>query len=99
MPMDIPVRTDSDAQANNNAQILQLIRSKFVAPTCSCSKTVVTALTITVNSQGYVTAVHASSNDAHAQAAIAAIRAVGRFPIDSSDPKYPTFKILFRGQN
>lgn len=94
-----PVRANSDAQASNNTQILQLIRDKFVSPTGSYRETVATVLTVTVNSQGYVTNVSADSNNAHAQAAVNAIRAVGRFPIDSSDSKYPKFKIAFRGQN
>ena len=100
LPMDTPTSSDNGTQANaSNADILQLIRSKFVAPVGSAHTAVTTKVTITVNTQGYVTSVYASSNNAYDQAAVEAIRAVGRFPIDSSDPKYPTFTIIFRGHN
>ena len=84
---------------DNSTQIVQQVRNKLIAPTGSPHTTVTTVVTITVDKQGYVTAVAADSNNAHARAAIAAVRAVGRFPIDSSDPKYPTFTITFRGSN
>ena len=84
---------------DTSSQILQQIRNTFIAPTGSPHTTVTTVVTITVDKQGYVTGVSTDSNNAHARAAITAIRAVERFPIDSSDPKYPTFKIAFRGQN
>ncbi|WP_201505369.1 energy transducer TonB [Psychrobacter aestuarii] len=83
----------------SNSEIVSLIRSRFTPPPGAKGATSSTRLTITVDSGGNVTGVAASSNDAHAQAAVAAVRAVGRFPIDSDDPKYPTFTVTFRGSN
>lgn len=89
----------SGSSGASNSEIISLIRSKFVSPQGAQGATTSTMLTITVDGNGTVTGVKASSNDAHAQAAIAAVRAVGRFPIDNSDPKYPTFTVTFRGSN
>ena len=85
--------------ASNN-EIISLIKRNYNPPTGAKGATQRATLTITVNASGKVTNVSVSGPDSKVnEAAKQAAWDAGSFPIDTSDPKYPTFDIQFRGSN
>ena len=85
--------------ASNN-EIISLIKRNYNPPTGAKGTTQRATLTITVNASGKVTNVSVSGPDSRVnEAAKQAAWDADSFPIDTSDPKYPTFDIQFRGSN
>lgn len=85
--------------ASNN-EIINLIRRNYAPPTAAKGSTQRATLTITVNASGNVVNVTASGPDSAVnEAARQAVLNTGSLPIDTDDPKYPTFTIQFKGSN
>ncbi|WP_199506701.1 MULTISPECIES: energy transducer TonB [unclassified Psychrobacter] len=80
----------------SDAQILAAIRKQFKA---SEGRPEDVILTITVDPSGRVINVEPDKDTIYSREAVRAAKAVGRFDIDNSSPKYPTFTITFRGSN
>ena len=84
----------------SNSEIINLIRRNYTPPTAAKGSTQRATLTITVNANGDVVNVTASGSDSVVNdAARQAVLNTGNLPIDTDDPKYPTFTIQFRGSN
>ena len=84
----------------SNSEIINLIRRNYTPPTAAKGSTQRATLTITVNANGNVVNVTASGPDSVVnEAARQAVLSTGSLPIDTDDPKYPTFTIQFRGSN
>lgn len=84
----------------SNSEIINLIRRNYTPPTAAKGSTQRATLTITVNANGNVVNVTASGPDSVVnEAAKQAVLSTGSLPIDTDDPKYPTFTIQFRGSN
>lgn len=85
--------------ASNN-EIINLIRRNYNPPTAAKGSTQRATLTITVNSSGDVVNVSASGADSAVnEAAKQAVLNTRNLPIDTDDPKYPTFTVQFKGSN
>ena len=93
-------KSSGGSRGASNSEIINLIKRSYNPPTGAKGSTQRTTLSITVNASGNVVSVSASgSNDAVNEAAKQAVRSAGSLPIDSDDPKYPTFTIQFNGSN
>ena len=90
----------SGSRGASNSEIVNLIRRNYNPPTAAKGSTQRTTLTITVNSSGDVVNVSASGPDSAVnEAAKQAVMSTRNLPIDTDDPKYPTFTIQFKGSN
>jgi len=85
--------------ASNN-EIINLIRRNYNPPIAAKGSTQRATLTITVNSNGDVVSVSVSGSDSAVnEAARQAVLSTRNLPIDTDDPKYPTFTVQFKGSN
>ena len=92
--------TSSSSRGASNSEIINLIKRNYNPPIGAKGSTQRATLTITVNTSGKVTKVSVSGPDGEVnEAAKQAAWDAGSFPIDTSDPKYPTFNIEFKGSN
>ena len=90
----------SGSRGASNSEIINLIKRNYNPPTAAKGSTQRATLTITVNASGAVVNVSASGPDSAVnEAAKQAVLNTGSLPIDSDDPKYPTFTIQFKGSN
>lgn len=90
----------SGSRGASNSEIINLIRRNYNPPTAAKGSTQRATLTITVNSSGDVVNVSASGPDSAVNdAAKQAVMSTRNLPIDTDDPKYPTFTIQFKGSN
>ena len=102
IPNDFRQETHSyrETEVNSDAsgtQIVNLIRSQFYPPVAASGNT---HLIITVDKNGRVINVESLGEDTiFSREAIRAVKSVGRFPIDSNDPRYPTFAVTLLGNN
>ena len=101
IPNDFRQKTHSYREGVNSdsiaTQIVNLIRSQFysTAPTSGNTR-----LSITVDKNGRVINIASLGEDTiFSREAVRAVKSVGRFPIDSNDPRYPTFTVILRGSN
>ena len=93
-------KSSGGSRGASNSEIVSLIKRNYNPPTGAKGSTQRTTLSITVNANGDVVSVSASgSNDAVNEAAKQAVRSARNLPIDTDDPKYPTFTIQFNGSN
>lgn len=84
----------------SNSEIINLIRRNYNPPTAAKGSTQRATLSITVNASGDVVSVSASGSDSAVnEAARQAVLSTRNLPIDTDDPKYPTFTIQFNGSN
>ncbi|WP_228138828.1 cell envelope integrity protein TolA [Psychrobacter sp. P2G3] len=84
----------------SNSEIINLIRRNYNPPIAAKGSTQRATLTITVNSNGDVVNVSVSGSDpAVNEAAKQAVLSTRNLPIDTDDPKYPTFTVQFKGSN
>ncbi len=84
----------------SNSEIIRLIKRNYHPPTAARGSTQSATLTITVNASGNIVNVSASGPDSAVNdAAKQAVLNTGKLPIDTDDPKYPTFTIQFKGSN
>ncbi|WP_227691755.1 cell envelope integrity protein TolA [Psychrobacter immobilis] len=90
----------SGSRGASNGEIINLIKRNYSPPTAAKGSTQRATLTITVNASGNVVNVSASGPDSAVnEAAKQAVLNTGSLPIDTDDPKYPTFTIQFKGSN
>ncbi|TXD97738.1 energy transducer TonB [Psychrobacter frigidicola] len=90
----------SGSSGASNSQIVSLIKRNYNPPTAAKGSTQRATLTITVNASGNVVSVSASGADSAVnEAAKQAVLNTRNLPIDTDDPKYPTFTIQFNGSN
>nr|WP_317198939.1 cell envelope integrity protein TolA [uncultured Psychrobacter sp.] len=90
----------SGSRGASNSEIINLIKRNYQPPVAARGSTQRTTLTITVRSNGDVANVTASGPDSAVnEAARQAVLNTGNLPIDTDDPKYPTFNIQFKGSN
>ncbi len=90
----------SASRGASNSEILGRIKRNYNPPTAAKGSTQRATLTITVNAAGDVTNVSVSGSDSAVNAAAKqAVLDTGNFPIDTDDPKYPTFTVQFSGSN
>lgn len=90
----------SGSRGASNNEIINLIKRNYTPPTAARGSTQRATLTITVNANGDVINVTASGPDNIVnEAAKQAVLNTGSLPINTDDPKYPTFTIQFRGSN
>ena len=90
----------SGKRGASNSEIINLIKRNYNPPTAAKGSTQRATLTITVNSNGDVVNVSASGADSAVnEAAKQAVMSARNLPIDTDDPKYPTFTIQFNGSN
>ncbi len=90
----------SGSRGASNSEIINLIKRNYNPPTAAQGSTQRATLTITVNSSGDVVNVSASGSDSAVNdAAKQAVMSTRNLPIDTDDPKYPTFTIQFKGSN
>lgn len=88
------------SRGTSNSEIINLIKRNYNPPIAAKGSTQRATLTITVNSNGDVTNVSVSGADKDVnEAAKQAVLNTRHFPIDTDDPKYPTFTVQFRGSN
>ena len=93
-------KSSGGSRGASNSEIVGLIKRNYNPPTGAKGSTQRTTLSITVNANGDVVSVSASgSNEAVNDAAKQAVRSARNLPIDTDDPKYPTFTIQFNGSN
>ena len=84
----------------SNSEIINLIKRNYNPPVAAKGSTQQATLTITVNSNGDVVNVSVSGSDSAVnEAAKQAVLSTRNLPIDTDDPKYPTFTIRFKGSN
>jgi len=84
----------------SNSEIINLIKRNYNPPIAAKGSTQRATLTITVNANGDVVNVSASGSDSAVnEAAKQAVLSTRNLPIDTDDPKYPTFTIQFKGSN
>ena len=82
------------------SEIINLIRRNYNPPTGAKGSTQRATLTITVNASGNVVNVSVSGSDSAVNdAAKQAVLNTRNFPIDTDDPKYPTFTVQFNGSS
>lgn len=90
----------SGSRGTSNSEIISRIKRNYNPPIAAKGATQRATLTITVNSSGDVVSVTASGSDAAVnEAARQAVLATGNFPINTDDPKYPTFSVQFNGSS
>ncbi len=90
----------SGSRGTSNSEIINLIKRNYNPPIAAKGSTQRATLTITVNSSGDVTNVSVSGADKDVNdAAKQAVLNTRNFPIDTDDPKYPTFTVQFKGSN
>ncbi len=93
-------RSAGGSSGASNSEIVNLIRRYYKPPVAAKGSTQRTTLTITVRSNGDVASVTASGPDSAVnEAARQAVLSTGNLPIDTDDPKYPTFNVQFKGSN
>jgi hypothetical protein len=84
----------------SNSEIVKRIKDNYNPPTAAKGTTQRTTLTITVDANGNVINVSASGADSAVnEAAKQAVLNTRNLPIDTDDPKYPTFTLQFNGSN
>lgn len=87
-------------RGTSNSEILNRIKRNYNPPTAAKGATQRATLTITVNSNGDIVKVSVSGADSAVnEAARQAALNTGSLPIDTDDPKYPTFTVQFNGSN
>lgn len=92
--------TANPGKGISNGEVVSRIRKNYAPPAAAQGSTQRATLTITVNANGDVVSVSSSgNNEAVNKAAEEAVWQTGNFPIDADDPKYPTFTVVFKGQN
>ena len=90
----------SGSRGTSNSEIINLIKRNYNPPASAKGATQRATLTITVNASGKVVNVSASGPDSAVnEAAEKAVMSTGNLPIDTDDPKYPTFTVEFKGSN
>lgn len=90
----------SGSSGASNSEIINLIKRNHTPADAAKGTTQRTTLTITVNANGDVVNVSASGADSAVnEAAKQAVMKTRNLPIDTDDPKYPTFTIQFNGSN
>ena len=90
----------SGSRGTSNSEIINLIKRNYNPPASAKGATQRATLTITVNASGQVVNVSASGPDSAVnEAAEKAVMSTGNLPIDTDDPKYPTFTVEFKGTN
>ena len=90
----------SGSRGTSNSEIINLIKRNYNPPASAKGATQRATLTITVNASGKVVNVSASGPDSAVnEAAEKAVMSTGNLPIDTDDPKYPTFTVEFKGTN
>lgn len=90
----------SGSRGSSNSQIISLIKRNYNPPIAAKGSTQRATLTITVSANGSVVNVSATGPDSAVnEAAKQAVLDTRTLPIDSNDPKYPTFTIEFKGSN
>ena len=90
----------SGSRGTSNSEIINLIKRNYNPPASAKGATKRATLTITVNASGKVVNVSASGPDSAVnEAAEKAVMSTGNLPIDTDDPKYPTFTVEFKGTN
>ncbi len=88
------------SRGTSNSEIINLIKRNYNPPIAAKGSTQRATLTITVNSNGDVVNVSVSGSDpAVNEAAKQAVLNTRNLPIDTDDPKYPTFTVQFKGSN
>ena len=88
------------SRGTSNSEIINLIKRNYNPPIAAKGSTQRATLTITVNSNGDVINVSVSGADKEVNdAAKQAVLNTRNFPIDTDDPKYPTFTVQFKGSN
>ncbi|WP_367103370.1 TonB C-terminal domain-containing protein [uncultured Psychrobacter sp.] len=93
-------RSAGASRGASNSEIVRLIKNNYNPPVAAKGSVQQTTLTISVNTNGEVTKVTASGPDeAVNEAARQAVLNTRTLPIDTDDPKYPTFTLRFRGSN
>ena len=84
----------------SNSEIVKRIKDNYNPPTAAKGTTQRTTLTITVDANGNVVNVSAAGADSAVnEAAKQAVLNTRNLPIDTDDPKYPTFTLQFNGSN
>ena len=90
----------SGSSGASNSEIVNLIKRNYKPPIAAKGSTQRATLTITVNASGDVVSVLASGADSEVnEAARQAVLSTRNLPIDTDDPKYPTFTLQFKGSN
>lgn len=90
----------TSSHGTSNSEIVSLIKRNYNPPVAAKGSTQQATLTITVNSNGDVVNVSVSGSDSAVnEAAKQAVLNTRNLPIDTDDPKYPTFTIRFKGSN
>ncbi|OLF39581.1 energy transducer TonB [Psychrobacter sp. Cmf 22.2] len=90
----------TSSRGASNSEIVSLIKRNYNPPVAAKGSTQQATLTITVNSNGDVVNVSVSGSDSAVnEAAKQAVLNTRHLPIDTDDPKYPTFTIRFKGSN
>ncbi|MGM8897834.1 MULTISPECIES: cell envelope integrity protein TolA [unclassified Psychrobacter] len=90
----------ASSRGASNSEIVSLIKRNYNPPVAAKGSTQQATLTITVNSNGDVVNVSVSGPDSAVnEAAKQAVLNTRHLPIDTDDPKYPTFTIRFKGSN
>jgi len=90
----------TSSRGASNSEIVSLIKRNYNPPVAAKGSTQQATLTITVNSNGDVVNVSVSGSDSAVnEAAKQAVLNTRNLPIDTDDPKYPTFTIRFKGSN
>ncbi|OLF39953.1 energy transducer TonB [Psychrobacter sp. Rd 27.2] len=92
----------SDNRGVSNSEIINLIGRHYNPPPAAKGSTQHATLIITVNASGSVVNVIASGPDSTVnEAAKQAVLDLdtGSLPLDTDDPRYPTFTIQFKGSN
>lgn len=93
-------RSSGGSRGTSNSEILNKIKRNYNPPTAAKGATQRATLTITVNASGDIVKVSVSGSDSAVnEAARQAALDTGNLPIDSDDPKYPTFTVQFNGSN
>ncbi len=90
----------TSSRGASNSEIVSLIKRNYNPPVAAKGSIQQATLTITVNSNGDVVNVSVSGSDSAVnEAAKQAVLNTRNLPIDTDDPKYPTFTIRFKGSN
>jgi len=90
----------TSSRGASNSEIVSLIKRNYNPPVAAKGSTQQATLTITVNNNGDVVNVSVSGSDSAVnEAAKQAVLNTRNLPIDTDDPKYPTFTIRFKGSN
>ena len=85
-------------ESHSASDVISLIKSNYIPLSASIGSVQRSTVTVTVDSNGDILQVSAlGANEAVNNAAKQAVLKAGNLPIDSSNPLYPTFSIVFSG--